>query len=174
LYNQHKPARVFCSDPTNLTLIAKDEEVAAESDGGEMVVSLRELCGDKVPQYLLQRAEEVGYAVPTRVQQEALPILLSGQDCILHSQTGSGKTLAYLLPIFSKILPSRAAVQAIVVVPTRELGMQVAKVARLLAGKGASEEEAKISKDKGTVMVMTLLDGGTSSRQKAWLKVCMS
>lgn len=40
-------------------------------------------------------------------------------------QTGSGKTLAYLLPIFSKILPSRAAVQAIVVVPTRELGMQV-------------------------------------------------
>lgn len=55
LYNQHKPARVFCSDPTNLTLIAKDEEVAAESDGGEMVVSLRELCGDKVPQYLLQR-----------------------------------------------------------------------------------------------------------------------
>ena len=51
---------------------------------------------------------------------------------------------------------------------------QVAKVARLLAGKGASEEEAKISKDKGTVMVMTLLDGGTSSRQKAWLKVCMS
>lgn len=55
LYNQHKPARVFCSDPINLTLIAKDEEVAAESDGGEMVVSLRELCGDKVPQYLLQR-----------------------------------------------------------------------------------------------------------------------
>lgn len=43
--------------------------------------------------------------------------------CLL--QTGSGKTLAYLLPIFAKILPARAAVQAIVVVPTRELGMQV-------------------------------------------------
>ena len=55
LYNQHKPARVFCSDPRNLTLTTKDEEVAAEGDGGEMVVSLRELCGDKVPQYLLQR-----------------------------------------------------------------------------------------------------------------------
>ena len=55
LYNQHKPARVFCSDSRNLTLIVKDEEVAAEGDGGEMVVSLRELCGDKVPQYLLQR-----------------------------------------------------------------------------------------------------------------------
>ena len=35
---------------------------------------------------LHHRAEEVGYAVPTRVQQEALPILLSGRDCILHSQ----------------------------------------------------------------------------------------
>lgn len=41
------------------------------------------------------------------------------------SQTGSGKTLAYLLPIFAKVQPTRAAVQAIVIVPTRELGMQV-------------------------------------------------
>lgn len=48
---------------------------------------------------------------------------------------------------------------------------QVAKVARKLAGKGGSEEDGKVAKEKGSVMVMTLLEGGTSSRQKAWLKV---
>lgn len=47
----------------------------------------------------------------------------------------------------------------------------MAKVARKLAGKGDSEEDGKATKEKGTVMVMTLLEGGTSSRQKAWLKV---
>lgn len=50
---------------------------------------------------------------------------LSGSSPVLSMQTGSGKTLAYLLPLFTRINPSRAAVQALVVVPTRELGMQV-------------------------------------------------
>lgn len=77
------------------------------------------------PDHLLQRVEELGFKYLTQVQKEALPVLLSGHDMILHAQTGSGKTLAYLLPIFSKVVPTRAAVQAIVVVPTRELGMQV-------------------------------------------------
>lgn len=52
------------------------------------------------------------------------------------------------------------------------ISSQVAKVARKLAGKGGSEEDGKAPKEKGTVMVMTLLEGGTNSRQKAWLKVC--
>ncbi|CAI9271677.1 unnamed protein product [Lactuca saligna] len=47
--------------------------------------------------------EELGFLMPTEIQRQALPILLSGQDCILHAQTGSGKTLAYLLQIFSGI-----------------------------------------------------------------------
>lgn len=46
-------------------------------------------------------------------------------DAVLHAQTGSGKTLAFLLPFFSFVEPSRAAVQCLVVVPTRELGLQV-------------------------------------------------
>ncbi|XP_066389400.1 DEAD-box ATP-dependent RNA helicase 58, chloroplastic-like isoform X2 [Miscanthus floridulus] len=102
------------------------------------------------------RAEEVGYVVPTEVQEQSLPLLLSGQDCILHAQTGSGKTLAYLLSVFSAIDFSRSSVQALVVVPTRELGMQVTKVARLLAAKACT--------------VMALLDGGMLKRQKSWVK----
>jgi ATP-dependent helicase YprA (DUF1998 family) len=85
-----------------------------------------------LPDHLLQRVEELGFKYPTQVQKEALPVLLSGHDMILHAQTGSGKTLAYLLPMFSKVVPTRAAVQAIVVVPTRELGMQLP-----VGGKGS-------------------------------------
>lgn len=54
-------------------------------------------------------------------------------DVIIHAQTGSGKTLAYLLPLLSRIDVTRSAVQALVVVPTRELGLQVVRVARRLS-----------------------------------------
>nr|CAB3446265.1 unnamed protein product [Digitaria exilis] len=120
--------------------------------------TLREVCAGRVPDHVLQRAEEVGYVVPTDVQEQSLPLLLSGQDCILHAQvvTGSGKTLAYLLSVFSAIDFSRSSVQALVVVPTRELGIQVTKVARLLAAKACT--------------VMALLDGGMLKRQKSWVK----
>ncbi|TKW37000.1 hypothetical protein SEVIR_1G019000v4 [Setaria viridis] len=115
--------------------------------------TLREVCAGRVPDHVLQRAEEVGYVVPTEVQEQSLPLLLSGQDCILHAQTGSGKTLAYLLSVFSAIDFRRSSVQALVVVPTRELGIQVA---RLLAAKACT--------------VMALLDGGMLKRQKSWVK----
>ncbi|XP_039835155.1 DEAD-box ATP-dependent RNA helicase 58, chloroplastic isoform X2 [Panicum virgatum] len=118
--------------------------------------TLREVCAGRVPDHVLQRAEEVGYVVPTEVQEQSLPLLLSGQDCILHAQTGSGKTLAYLLSVFSAIDFGRSSVQALVVVPTRELGIQVTKVARILAAKACT--------------VMALLDGGMLKRQKSWVK----
>ncbi|PWA50016.1 P-loop containing nucleoside triphosphate hydrolases superfamily protein [Artemisia annua] len=111
------------------------------------------------------RVEEVGYITPTEIQRQALPVLFSGRDCILHAQTGSGKTLAYLLLIYSVINTQRSTVQALIVVPTRELGMQVAKVARMLAAKS---DEA-VPEDKSCT-IMALLDGGTLRRQKSWLK----
>lgn len=87
--------------------------------------ALARLCGKSVPDWLARRAEDLGYGTPTGVQTEALPLALQGRDCVLHAQTGSGKTLTYLLPVLAGIDPQRSAVQAIVVVPTRELGIQV-------------------------------------------------
>jgi len=66
---------------------------------------------------------------------------------------GSGKTLAYAIPILSKILPDRSAVQAVVVVPTRELGLQVASVIKQLAV--ASPQR---------LLVMTLVEGSKNRR----------
>ncbi|GER37431.1 dead box ATP-dependent RNA helicase [Striga asiatica] len=79
--------------------------------------------------------------------------------------TGSGKTLAYLLLILSVVNARRSAVQALIVVPTRELGMQVTKVARTLAARSLELES-----EQKACSVMALLDGGTLRRHKSWLK----
>ncbi|EHA8589483.1 DEAD-box ATP-dependent RNA helicase 58, chloroplastic [Cocos nucifera] len=126
--------------------------------------TLREICSGSVPEHILQRAEEIGYVVPTAVQNQSLPLLLSGRDCILHAQTGSGKTLAYLLLVFSALDFNRSVVQALIVVPTRELGMQVTKVARALATMPKGYEGTR------TCTVMALLDGGMLKRHRSWLK----
>lgn len=64
---------------------------------------------------------------------ERLQSLLKGRDVILQAHTGSGKTLAFGLPILSNVNPSKPAIQAVIVVPTRELGLQVTGVLRQLA-----------------------------------------
>ncbi|KAK9672024.1 hypothetical protein RND81_12G070800 [Saponaria officinalis] len=128
--------------------------------------TLREFCQGRIPDHVLTRMEELGFVTPTEVQQQGLPVLFSGCDCVLHAQTGSGKTLTYLLLVYSVINTQRSSVQALIVVPTRELGMQVTKVARMLAAKSA--ECGSEQQKAGTVMA--LLDGGMFKRHRTWLK----
>ncbi|XP_019450637.1 PREDICTED: DEAD-box ATP-dependent RNA helicase 58, chloroplastic isoform X2 [Lupinus angustifolius] len=131
----------------------------------EALLSLKEICEGHVPKHVLKRMEDIGYVMPTDVQRQALPSLFSGRDCIIHAQTGSGKTLTYLLLIFSIINNTKSSVQALVLVPTRELGIQVTKVARMLATKPSGVED-----DQKSCTIMALLDGGTLKRHKSWLK----
>lgn len=115
----------------------------------------------RLPPHLAARAAELGFERPTAVQAEALGVLLDGHDAIVHASTGSGKTLAYLLPLLARIEPSHKVVQAIVIVPTRELGLQVAKLARQLAvAYGAPCERPSI---------MLLLDRSHAARERRWL-----
>ena len=67
----------------------------------------------------------------TPVQEQAIPLARSGQDIIVQSQTGTGKTLAFLLPVFEK-LKNVPVVQGLVVTPTRELTIQISRVASLI------------------------------------------
>ena len=71
-----------------------------------------------------------GIKEPTPVQEQAIPVVRAGRDCIAQAQTGTGKTLAFLLPIFEKIKPQAGVAQALVITPTRELAIQIAKVAK--------------------------------------------
>jgi ATP-dependent RNA helicase RhlE len=71
-----------------------------------------------------------GYATPTAIQRAAIPAVLAGRDVWAEAQTGSGKTAAFALPMLQRCaqLPPGAALQALVLVPTRELAQQVATV----------------------------------------------
>ncbi len=70
----------------------------------------------------------LGYTEPTPIQREALPRLLDGADVVGLAQTGTGKTIAFGLPLSRSIDPTSRDVQAIVMVPTRELANQVRDV----------------------------------------------
>ena len=85
---------------------------------------------------------------PTPIQIATIPALLAGKDVIGQARTGSGKTLAFAIPIVEGADPSQRGVQALVLVPTRELAMQVAEVIRSLA--------------KRRSLTVTLLYGGRS------------
>jgi ATP-dependent RNA helicase DeaD len=78
---------------------------------------------------LVHTISELGYVAPTPVQEQIIPIMLGKQDVIAQSQTGTGKTAAFMLPILQNLEPGQRAVQALILDPTRELALQVAKAA---------------------------------------------
>jgi ATP-dependent RNA helicase DeaD len=80
-----------------------------------------------LPEAVLQALRDVGYEAPTPIQAETIPALLAGSDVLGQAQTGTGKTGAFALPVLSKIDLSKAQTQALVLVPTRELAIQVAE-----------------------------------------------
>lgn len=88
-------------------------------------------------EFLLSTLNELGYAQPTPVQSQAIPAVLKGRDVVAAAQTGSGKTAAFSLPILQAISTkqtlSKRAVGALVLVPTRELAMQVGEAIRTYA-----------------------------------------
>jgi ATP-dependent RNA helicase RhlE len=68
----------------------------------------------------------MGFEKPTPIQEQALPIILEGKDLIGIAQTGTGKTAAFLLPAMTRILAGdRKGIGALIVVPTRELAIQI-------------------------------------------------
>jgi ATP-dependent RNA helicase DeaD len=75
----------------------------------------------------------MGITTPTPIQAQAIPILLEGRDVIGQARTGSGKTLAFAIPIVQRCDPRVRGVQAMVLVPTRELAIQVGGVLGTLA-----------------------------------------
>jgi ATP-dependent RNA helicase RhlE len=86
---------------------------------------------------LLKAIKEQGYHQPYPIQQQAIPAILSGKDIMGIAQTGSGKTAAFALPLLEQLTKKPAArnrfVQVLVLVPTRELALQVATVFQTLS-----------------------------------------
>jgi ATP-dependent RNA helicase DeaD len=78
---------------------------------------------------LLQAVSDLGFVTPTPIQSKIIPLMLNGHDVIGQAQTGTGKTAAFMLPILQTLKQDQSGVQALVLAPTRELAMQVAKTA---------------------------------------------
>ena len=76
---------------------------------------------------VVQALRDVGYEAPTPIQAATIPAILAGSDVLGQAQTGTGKTGAFALPILSKIDVTKPQTQAMVLVPTRELAIQVAE-----------------------------------------------
>src|SRR6478609_7716990 len=79
---------------------------------------------------LLATLETLGYEEPTPIQREAIPPLLAGRDVLGQAATGTGKTAAFALPLLHRVTPdadARSRTTALILVPTRELAMQVAE-----------------------------------------------
>ncbi len=86
--------------------------------------------------YVKERLSAAHFSIPTPVQAAAIPPTLEGRDVLATAPTGTGKTLAFLVPIAEKLLRRKApAIAALVLVPTRELAMQVADQYNALRGK---------------------------------------
>jgi superfamily II DNA/RNA helicase len=75
---------------------------------------------------LIEGLSSMGFEKPTPIQQRAIPVILENRDVIACAQTGTGKTAAFLLPIINKIIkePSET-VDTLIIVPTRELAIQI-------------------------------------------------
>ena len=76
---------------------------------------------------LAEGIDSLGFEIPTPIQEQGIPIIMEGKDLIGSAQTGTGKTAAFLLPITDRILKENTSpgIKALVVVPTRELAVQI-------------------------------------------------
>jgi ATP-dependent RNA helicase RhlE len=89
-----------------------------------------------ISSYMRDTLSAAKFSLPTPVQVAAIPPALAGKDVLATAQTGTGKTLAFLIPTIEKLLLHNApGITALVLVPTRELAMQVADQYNVLRGK---------------------------------------
>ena len=79
-----------------------------------------------VSEEILRALEKKGVAMPTRVQEEAIPPLLAWRDVIAKAPTGTGKTFAFGIPMIEHIDPQSDDLQGLILAPTRELAIQIA------------------------------------------------
>ena len=106
-----------------------------------------------VPEWLADRLHKLNFAMPTRVQLQALRATSGGDDAAICADTGSGKTLAYLAPLVQELRAREAAegraapgeVRALVLAPTAELAAQVSRVAKKLSSSGAPFRSAVVT-----------------------------
>lgn len=111
-----------------------------------------------IDERILRAVGELGFEFMTPIQEQAIPVFMSGRDLIGQAQTGTGKTAAFGIPILQKIDPENKKLQALVLCPTRELAIQ------------AAEEIRKFSKYMHGIKVLPIYGGQDIVKQIKNLK----
>ena len=120
----------------------------------------------KLDKYIIKALYNLNYTIPSKVQEEVIPRLLKKEDVIVKSKTGSGKTASFGIPICENIDIENNNVQALIVVPTRELALQVkdeiSNIGRLkkircsaIFGKQPIKEQIRELKQRVHIVVAT-------------------
>ncbi|KAM3566551.1 hypothetical protein ARSEF4850_000501 [Beauveria asiatica] len=81
---------------------------------------------------LLMGIFEAGFEKPSPIQEEAIPVALTGRDILARAKNGTGKTAAFVIPALERINPKVNKIQCLILVPTRELAMQTSQVCKTL------------------------------------------
>ena len=144
------------SNPSNTIQTSSEIISVDEPENALPEVSLADL-----PQLLQTACAKAGWNSLMPVQSRALPYLLEGRDLMVQSRTGSGKTGTYLLPLMARLNPAMPAVQALILVPTRELAVQVEQEAKTLF-KGSGFTVAAVYGGVGYGKQMDALRQGVS------------
>ncbi|KAJ3706492.1 hypothetical protein LUZ61_010197 [Rhynchospora tenuis] len=174
------PAKFRPSTRSTLTK-AKSPELKRELKIDESLFSAKTFAELGLPPLLIDQLNKVGLTEPTEVQATAIPTISQNHDAVIQSYTGSGKTLAYLLPILSEVGPlkkleggekealdKKQGIEAVIVAPSRELGMQIVRevekilgpedkrlVQQLVGGANRSRQEEALKKNKPLIVVGT-------------------
>ena len=144
------------SHPSNTIQTSSEIISVDEPENALPEVSLADL-----PQLLQTACAKAGWNSLMPVQSRALPYLLEGRDLMVQSRTGSGKTGTYLLPLMARLNPAMPAVQSLILVPTRELAVQVEQEAKTLF-KGSGFTVAAVYGGVGYGKQMDALRQGVS------------
>ncbi|RID43161.1 hypothetical protein BRARA_I00038 [Brassica rapa] len=93
--------------------------------------------GNEFEDYFLKREllmgiYEKGFERPSPIQEESIPIALTGRDILARAKNGTGKTAAFCIPVLEKIDQDNNVIQAVIIVPTRELALQTSQVCKEL------------------------------------------
>lgn len=111
-----------------------------------------------VSKRLAGKLRSSGIGRPTPIQEQAIPVIMNGQDIIAQAQTGTGKTFAFILPILEKINLDASHIQALIVTPTRELALQI------------TDELEKLTNEMDRVNVLAVYGGQDVEKQLKKLK----
>lgn len=138
------------TDDWKANLAAPARDMRPQTDdvrGGASTASFEDL---GLKRELLMGIFEAGFETPSPIQAESIPKAATGRDILARAKNGTGKTGAFVIPTLQKVKPKVNKIQALILVPTRELALQTSQVVRML------------SKHMGIQVMVTT--GGTSLR----------